>query len=41
MILDCKKKIQMQQNGGFKKKKKSAEKSDGFWPGKIIFFIQS
>ena len=32
----------MQQNGGFlKKKKKFAEKSDGFCPGKIIFSIQS
>ena len=37
MTLDGKKKIKLQQNGGFLKKKKS----DGFWPDKIIFFIQS
>ena len=41
MTLDCKKKIKMQQNGRFlKKKSKFAQKSDGFWPDKIIFFIQ-
>ena len=32
----------MKQNSGFlKKKKKFAQKSDGFWPGKIIVSIQS
>ena len=42
MTLDLKKKIEMQQNGGFFKKNLSfAKKSDGFWPGKITFFIQS
>ena len=42
MTLDYKKKIKMQQYGGFlKKKSKFAQKSDGFWPDKIIFFIQS
>ena len=42
MTLDYKKKIKMQQNGGFLKKNKNfAEKSDGFWTGKIIFSIQS
>ena len=41
MTLDCKKN-QMQQNGSFLKKNFNfAQKSDGFWPGKIIFFIQS
>ena len=43
MTLDCKKKVKMQQNGGFLRKKNFnfAQKSDGFWHGKIIFFIQS
>ena len=43
MTIDYKTKIKMHQNGGFLKKKKKnfAKKSDGFWPEKIIFFIQS
>ena len=42
ITLNYKKKIEMQQNGGFLKKKFNfAEKSDNFWPGKIIFSIQS
>ena len=42
MTLDYKKKIKMQQNGGFLKKNQNfAQKSDGFWPVKIIFSIQS
>ena len=33
----------MQQNSGFlrEKKTKFAQKYNGFWPDKIIFFIQS
>ena len=42
MTLDYKKKLKCNKMADFWKKNKNfAKKSDGFWPGKIIFFIQS
>ena len=42
MTVDYKKKLKCNKMADFWKKKKNfAQKSDGFWPGKIIFSIQS
>ena len=41
MTLDYKKKLKCNEMADLKKNENFAEKSDGFWPGKIIFFIQS
>ena len=42
MDLDYKKKLKCNKMADFWKKNENfAQKSDGFWPGKIIFSIQS
>ena len=41
MTLNCKKKLKYNKMADLKIKSKFAQKSDGFCPDKIIFFIQS
>ena len=42
MTPDCKKNFNTKKWQIFEKKNQTfAQKSDGFWPGKIIFFIES